>query len=155
MDDMIERVAKLIACQAAARSGKDPKTADQFADAAWRDYEADARSIVAAMCRPTRAMINAGDLARHRGFDVFTVYGRMMDSALDDRSAAAPVPAVAILNSPDAVAQTLSDGFGARAHGIALEQGRLAEPMGPASKSWTAIADRIAEMDQKSMPGAT
>ena len=51
MSEMVERVARIL-----FRQARGVKCAPL--DAAWRDYEADAREVVEAMREPTEAMIN-------------------------------------------------------------------------------------------------
>jgi hypothetical protein len=81
-NDMIEQRTRLMATQAAARRGKDSEAAKEFAAAAWEDFETDTRAIVITARAPTARMIEAGILARHRGFDASKVYSIMMDAAL-------------------------------------------------------------------------
>ncbi len=79
---MIERVARVMARQAAIRGGKDEETAKSFADIAWPDYAADANAVLAEARDPNRSMIDAGEAARGSGFDVFTIFTHMVDAAL-------------------------------------------------------------------------
>jgi hypothetical protein len=151
--DMVERLARLMATQAAARRGKDEGAAKDFAAAAWEDYETDARAVVIAAHAPTAGMIKAGDLARHRGFDVSKVYSTMLDAAL---SQDAIIPKE-LINDPqptiDPVTTTLQNRFGHRSPELAVEQVLLADEGGGVSTVWGAIAHRFATSSQPNAAG--
>jgi hypothetical protein len=153
--DMVERLARLMANQAATRRGKDKEAACDFAAAAWEDYETDARAVVIAAHAPTAGMIKAGDLARHRGFDVSKVYSIMLEAALGQDAIVTaeqnkdPEPTI------DSFATTLQNRFGHRAHGLAVEQALLADEGRGASTIWGAIAQRLAISFQPNAAGFT
>jgi hypothetical protein len=79
--DIIERIARVIAGRVVSSNadGDDPSASDRV-DAAWRDYRADAVSILRTLREPDPAMAEAGDVA---------VWERMIEAALAEADAAA------------------------------------------------------------------
>jgi hypothetical protein len=151
--DMVERVARLMATQAAARRGKDKEAAKDFAAAAREDFETDARAVVIAAHAPTAGMIKAGDLARHRGFDVSKVYSTMLDAAL---SQDAIIPREQISDpqpTKDSVTTALQNRFGHRVPELAVEQVLLADEGVGIGTVRGAIAHRFATSIQSNAAG--
>lgn len=73
---LIERIARVIAGRIVSinADGSDPSAAETV-DAIWRDYRADALSILRTLREPDPAMAAAGDVA---------VWDRMIDAALTE-----------------------------------------------------------------------
>ena len=79
--DIVERIARVIAGRvlSANADGEDSSAADEV-DATWRDYRADALSILRTLREPDPAMAEAGDLE---------TWQRMIEAALSEADAAA------------------------------------------------------------------
>lgn len=72
--DIIERIARVIAGRVVSSNaeGDDPSAGERV-DSIWRDYRADALSILRTLREPDPAMAEAGDLA---------IWERMIEAAL-------------------------------------------------------------------------
>ena len=72
--DVVERIARVIAGRIVSSNadGSDPSAGD-IVDRVWRDYRADALSILRTLREPDPAMAEAGDVA---------VWERMIEAAL-------------------------------------------------------------------------
>ena len=79
--DIVERIARVIAGRvlSANADGEDSSAADEV-DVTWRDYRADALSILRTLREPDPAMAEAGDRE---------TWQRMIEAALSEADAAA------------------------------------------------------------------
>ena len=78
---LIERIARVIAGRVVSSNagGSNPSAAD-IVDSVWRDYRADALSVIRTLREPDPAMAEAGDVV---------VWERMIEAALSDADARA------------------------------------------------------------------
>lgn len=78
---LVERIARVIAGRVVSSNagGSDPSAAE-IVDSVWRDYRADALSVIRALREPDAAMAAAGDV---------TVWERMIEAALSEAEAGA------------------------------------------------------------------
>jgi hypothetical protein len=76
---LVERVARVIAGRVVSSNagGSDPSAAE-IVDSVWRDYRADALSVIRTLREPDPAMAAAGDVA---------VWERMIEAALNEAEA--------------------------------------------------------------------
>ena len=79
--DVVERIARVIAGRVLSvnAEGEDASASDEV-DSTWRDYRADAISILRTLREPDPAMAEAGDLA---------TWQRMIEAALSEAGATA------------------------------------------------------------------
>lgn len=77
--NLVERIARIIAGRDVSinAGGDDPSAGDRV-DAIWRDYRADAVSIIRTLREPDEAMAAAGDVG---------VWERMIEAALAEAGA--------------------------------------------------------------------
>ena len=79
---IIERIARVIAGRVVSvNAGGDDPSAGERVDSIWRDYRADAVSILRTLREPDPAMAEAGDLE---------VWDRMIEAALAEAGEHAP-----------------------------------------------------------------
>jgi hypothetical protein len=72
--NLIERIARVIAGRVVSiNAGGDDPSAGERVDSIWRDYRADALSVIRALREPDEAMAAAGDVA---------TWERMIEAAL-------------------------------------------------------------------------
>lgn len=78
---LVERIARVIAGRVVSSNagGSDPSAAE-IVDSVWRDYRADALSVIRTLREPDAAMAAAGDVA---------VWERMIEAALSEAEAGA------------------------------------------------------------------
>ena len=78
---LVERIARVIAGRVVSSNagGSDPSAAE-IVDSVWRDYRADALSVIRTLREPDATMAAAGDVA---------VWERMIEAALSEAEAGA------------------------------------------------------------------
>ncbi len=78
---LVERIARVIAGRVVSSNagGSDPSAAE-IVDSVWRDYRADALSVIRTLREPDATMAAAGDVA---------VWERMIEAALSGAEASA------------------------------------------------------------------